>query len=926
MRRLLALLASVLLILPSLVFASSRYDPRLKFRTLSTPGFDIHFHQGVEADAARLAEIAEEVAATLDATLGRPPGRTQVILVAQSDLSNGWATPLPYNTIELVVAAPSADSLLGNTSDWLRLVFTHEYTHIVHLARSRGWIGGLRRVFGRMPLLFPNLYLPAWQIEGLATFEESAQTGQGRINDGSFRSLVSVAGAASRFERLDRVSGGLVDWPAGHAPYAYGGLFFEYLTERYGQESIRALNDASGSRIPYLGSRAFRSVFKRSLGELWSDFAAATPAAAESLDAERLTRHGFDVFGARFGPDGTLFYAVANPHGFPALLALDAEGSEPREVIRRYLGTRTAVAGKTIVFDQIEIEQQVAFQSDLYLTSVEGGDVRRLTSGARASFPDVAPDGRTIACAIQGNDRRELATIRILSDGRVDGPQIVASEAGVSYASPRWSPDARHIAAERGRGEIVLIDARTRQIVRSLSLPDGRLSTPSWTPDGALLFSAARGRAGFFVHRLDPATGTVQRLEGTGADARSAEMAPDGRSIVFVGYTADGYDLFRTSLDRARWADVDPAAFEWRSTVPVRRPIDAEAPSRASRRYGAWPTLAPRFWTPVVASDGDEVVLGAATSAVDALGRHGYSVQAGWAVSRGRPDWEVAYVYDRWRPSLFVNASDETDPWRGGELRTREVNAGMVVPTRRVRWSQAMLAAFHSSTDQFASETSGGSVSVRRRALRGGWQVNAARGYGYSLGLEEGWRAATTIELARDAFGSDGNAGAATADLRGYIPVWPQHGVLAMRLAGATSWGDERARRLFSASGNGPQPGGLRFGSDAIGLLRGVSDDDIVGEHAATMSADYRVPIRRLDRGIGTLPFFARVVHGAVFLDAASAWDRSFRRAGIHTAIGGEVSLDAVVGYVLPVTFTAGAAWRSHHRGAAIFARIGRAF
>src|SRR5262245_43298247 len=152
MTRAFALVASLVLVWTAVAHASSRYDPRLRFLTLSTPRFDIHYHQGEEAEARRLAAIAESVAAKLDTTLGRPSGRVQVILVNQSDLPNGWATPLPYNTIEITAAAPTGGSLIGNTSDWLRVVFTHEYTHVVHLSRGAGWLGGARHVLGRMPL------------------------------------------------------------------------------------------------------------------------------------------------------------------------------------------------------------------------------------------------------------------------------------------------------------------------------------------------------------------------------------------------------------------------------------------------------------------------------------------------------------------------------------------------------------------------------------------------------------------------------------------------------------------------------------------------------------------------------------------------------------------------------------------------------
>ena len=275
--RALVLIVIVSLLLPIAAAASGRYDPRLSFRTISTPRFDIHFHQGEEAQARRLAALAETVAADLDKTLGPASGRVQVVLVDQSDLSNGWATPLPYNTIEISAAAPSPGSLIGNTDDWLRLVFAHEYTHIVHLSRGRGWIGGLRKAMGRMPLLYPNLYLPIWQIEGIAVHEESAITGQGRIPDRNFRALVDVAAGANQFAPLDRAGGGLVDWPAGQTPYAYGAFFHEFLKARYGEAALRQLTDATAGRIPYLGSRAFKKLFGRSLGDLWREFEESSP-------------------------------------------------------------------------------------------------------------------------------------------------------------------------------------------------------------------------------------------------------------------------------------------------------------------------------------------------------------------------------------------------------------------------------------------------------------------------------------------------------------------------------------------------------------------------------------------------------------------------------------------------------------------------
>jgi hypothetical protein len=125
------------------------YDPALRFRTHRTAHFTIHFHQGEEQLAARAADIAESTRERLSRAVGRPGPRAHVILVDQADLSNGLATVVPWNAIVIYAAPPSGADTIGNTDDWLEYVFTHEYAHVLHLDRSRGWARIARGLFGR---------------------------------------------------------------------------------------------------------------------------------------------------------------------------------------------------------------------------------------------------------------------------------------------------------------------------------------------------------------------------------------------------------------------------------------------------------------------------------------------------------------------------------------------------------------------------------------------------------------------------------------------------------------------------------------------------------------------------------------------------------------------------------------------------------
>jgi Tol biopolymer transport system component len=913
--------------------AATRYDWRLRFGTVRTAHFDIYAHQGEEALARRLAEIVESVRAAMQPTFGVPRGRVHVILVDQTDISNGWANPLPYNAIEITAVPPPAETFIGNSDDWLRVAFTHEYTHILHLDRTRGWMSGFREVFGRAPFVFPNLYLPVWQIEGIATFEESWMTGRGRVHGGDFRVLVDEAARRGRFEPYDRASGGLVDWPGGDAAYAYGAYFHQYLAERYGADQLATLADATAGRLPFFGAPAFRKVFGRSVSALWSDFResrrAVVPVDSRTdAIARRLTHEGFAVSAPRFGSDGSIYFAAADPHRFPTLEKLAGDG-HIRTIANRVLGNRTTVGNGWVVFDQLERARSTAFYSDLYAVRADGGRTHRLTVEARAGDPDLAPDGRRIACVVQKGGGRALAILDFRPDDRTT-PTILIDEPETDFTGPRWSPDGRQLVVERrrrgGPSEIVMIDVAARDVRPLVARAGERLITPSWTADGrTVLFAATVGDQPFNIYAVSVEDGAIAQVTDSITGATSPDVSPDGRTLLYVGYGASGYDLFSVPLDAASWSRVD-----WPAEPPAQRP---PAPATtALPGYRPWRSLLPTYWSPTVATDADELLIGAGTSMSDVLGWHTYNVNASWSTARARPDWRASYAYDRWWPTLFASYSDDTDPTALGESRSREVLAGALLPIRHVRWTETGLAAFDFERDSLQCETACPNVQLRRDfgSIRTGWIHDSRRQYGYSISAEEGVEIEAAVESAVTALGSDTAVTSTVIDLRGFQRVIGRHTVLAGRVAFAGSSGELRQRRFFSASGPGPSVPAFDFGRDTIGLMRGVAAEDVVGSRAAVANADLRFPLAYPQRGPDSWPIFLRSIHSAVFFDAGQAWDRSVRLSEFRTSAGAELSVDIVLGHYLPLTVAAGAAWThdpvAARSSAAIFGRVGRAF
>src|SRR5262249_56960424 len=92
------------------------------------------------------------------------------------------------------------------------------------------------------------------------------------LHAGDCRAIERESARSGRRLSMVRVNGGLTDWPAGLAPYAFGLGFHDYLSQRFGDEQFGVLAARTSRSLPFLGSRAFKKVYGESLGDLWKDY------------------------------------------------------------------------------------------------------------------------------------------------------------------------------------------------------------------------------------------------------------------------------------------------------------------------------------------------------------------------------------------------------------------------------------------------------------------------------------------------------------------------------------------------------------------------------------------------------------------------------------------------------------------------------
>jgi hypothetical protein len=80
------------------------------------------------------------------------------------------------------------------------------------------------------------------------------------------------------------------------------------------------------------------------------------------------------------------------------------------------------------------------------------------------------------------------------------------------------------------------------------------------------------------------------------------------------------------------------------------------------------------------------------------------------------------------------------------------------------------------------------------------------------------------------------------------------------------------------------------------------------GEHLQLLQMEYRALVVRINRGLDTLPIFARRIHAAVFTDVGDAWSERWEWQRVGVGVGGELRLDWATDYGNPLMLRAGLA------------------
>ncbi|MEO0124138.1 MAG: hypothetical protein ABIL69_09080 [candidate division WOR-3 bacterium] len=273
------------------------------WRVLKTDNFIIIYKPGYEYEASQTLKNLEYYRNDVVKLTGNYPRQLPIVIEDIGILSNGYADPFFYN-IHIFTNPPNFDYYLEGTEDWFRNVSVHEFTHIAHLTKTSGLPKLLTGAFGS--LFQPNMYSPGWIIEGITVYSESQISPyEGRLNDGFFDNYLGLRASKNKCPTIVEVTNEPLSFPYGGI-YLYGGEFFDFLSDKYGQDRFARFFNIYGSYpwapfsalLPILGpDLAALSTYSRTFPTLFSEWHRylKSKTVAENYDATRLTKDGWYI-------------------------------------------------------------------------------------------------------------------------------------------------------------------------------------------------------------------------------------------------------------------------------------------------------------------------------------------------------------------------------------------------------------------------------------------------------------------------------------------------------------------------------------------------------------------------------------------------------------------------------------------------------
>ena len=857
-------------------------DPGLRWRTLETAGFAVHFAEQHRAQARVVAGVAEQELARITTLLRwKPRSRIHLVVLDSADFANGFASPIPFNFSMVFLAPPDEGELIQNR-DWLELLLSHELFHVVHLDMVRGAPSVFRNIFGRQVFTFPNALAPGWMTEGLAVHHESdAKRAHGRLGNSYFEAMMR-AEVARGLRSLREVNAGGRGFPL-NRDYLYGGYFFAFLEERYGANAIqRFIDNYSDNLIPFRVHSNPVIVTGKPMDHLWVEYhdwlrQRFGTARADPREGEVIARD-FSISSPLLAADGARWYVRADGYTRPNLVR---QVPGQKAAVLRQVENGARLSGQSdILVAQYDICDNYNYYYDLHRVDARGR-TQQLTDCGRYRFGEPLEDGRMAALRIEAGAAQ---AVLVDAKGKVADVLYHAAPGEVLTGIAAKSGSVVLTSLRDGRWSVIRVRGGATEIL----LTDQAIKhSPRIGDRDEVFFIADYGKV-FDVWSLG-AGGQLARWTRAAHGVREIS-APRGGEILLTTIEPDGDALRAYRLPAAPLEELSAMA---PAPTPAPPPPSIDTPDQP---YSPWESLLPRNWLPLLQYVDGAFAVGVATYGQDALARHQYVVAPQIELTQFELLGSLLYLYNdrhllalnRFLTVKSIRDDDEIRTYTTSEVAQWVSTWRSLALNRRFYWGLGG-ALERERLHVVDGPTVPASADERVLGLIAGFDSRRAQwlSEGPSQGLQIRLFAETSQKL-----GGTYSGDVYRGDSRLHIPLWRT--VLALRWNEA--WGEIDAE-AFELGGHHPDPGFLLPVLNQRDFpLRGYKSGDLVGHRARIGSAELRIPLKDIDRHAMVPPVGLNRVSANLFYEIGAAWEGR-AEPDYKRSIGIELMTELVLGY-----------------------------
>ena len=548
----------------------------LKWNQIHTPHFRVLYPVGFDAQAQRMANTLEHVYVPEAKTIGKTPRRISIILQNQSSQSNGFVSYLPRRSEFYTM--PAQDYNFVGTNDWLDMLASHEYRHVVQYKQAtRGLNKAIYFLFGGTTFVgMSHIAAPQWFWEGDAVATETAFTpsGRGKIPrfDLVFRTNL-LEGRTFNYHKqyLRSYKHNIPDH------YVLGYHMVSYLRRKTGDPDIwnKVTTRAWGMPImPFTFSNALHRETGRYVTGVFNDMAGELRQEWQA-EVDKLQLTPFETIATKRGKaytdfkypqplsDGTVVTLKEGIGDIEQFVLLDS-GNESIAFTPGFVndaGMLSANAGKIAWAEYgFDPRWRVKNFSRIKVHDLHTGKTYIVNDPhARVTAPALSPDGKSIAVIRSTNDYQHQLVLMDVTTGREI--KALPNPSNDFLSMPRWTPDGKSIVFLKGQSgakTVTLMDVASSATRDLLPKSNENIGHPYVHGDYLIVASPVSGIDN--IYAIDLTNGSRLQVTSSKYGAYSPSVSPDGKWIYYSEQTRDGLNVVRVAFDPASWKPFTPSA------------------------------------------------------------------------------------------------------------------------------------------------------------------------------------------------------------------------------------------------------------------------------------------------------------------------------------------------------------------------------